>query len=537
MSQDSGANLGIAGKLAQLGVTPVPMDFLPLESVDPKKYSDRPYWSYESRMLAAADIIAHNPQLYGLILTNFGCGPNSFIINELEDIMGGKPMGQLEIDEHAAEAGLVTRLEAFVDTISGYSCSGKTVPPVNPQDIYRGTDSRVSRGVTLLIPRMAPHADAVAAAMQASGVHAISLPEPDERNLLYSSQYTSGTECLPYRVTLGDFLRYYRDNGHTAANVEGFMSGSFGPCRLGKYAVEQIRILKDLGYNLSIRTSVSNNAYRDLGLGPGFERLVWKGMVAVDCLQRLLWRTRPYEKVAGASESLFERYLAEIAATVRLRNDLRPVLQRAVAEFGGLLDRTLPRRPLIGINGEIYLRMNAFSNNNLVKACESAGLEAVVSPLGEWFKYVSHRNLEDAVKERRIKKMLMSFIKNTIQNSDERSVAAVIAKYTGEQEPSAAYLLSKSSEFLSSRCGSEAVLSLGSGIDWLANPHYAGVISVMPHGCMPGGIVAAMADKFSARYHKPWINLTYDGTLESHNAQPYHVNSPKLVKFCSRHSA
>jgi len=39
----------------------------------------------------------------------------------------------------------------------------------------------------------------------------------------------------------------------------------------------------------------------------------------------------------------------------------------------------------VGINGEIYLRSNAFSNKNLVKVCETAGLEVVVSPMGEWF--------------------------------------------------------------------------------------------------------------------------------------------------------
>ena len=122
-------------------------------------------------------------------------------------------------------------------------------------------------GKTLIIPRMAPHADVIAAAMQAYGVKAVSLPEPDERNILYSNQVTSGTECLPYRVTLGDFLRFYNEDGQTSKDVEGFMSGSFGPCRLGKYAIEQIRILKDMGYDLPIRTTVSNNAYRDIGLG------------------------------------------------------------------------------------------------------------------------------------------------------------------------------------------------------------------------------------------------------------------------------
>jgi predicted nucleotide-binding protein (sugar kinase/HSP70/actin superfamily) len=47
----------------------------------------------------------------------------------------------------------------------------------------------------------------------------------------------------------------------------------------------------------------------------------------------------------------------------------------------------------------------------------------------------------------------------------------------------------------------------------MEDPHFAGVISVMPHGCMPGGIVAALAEKFARDYHKPWISLTYDGIM------------------------
>ena len=363
MAQDSGANLGIAEKLAQLGVVPVPLDFLPLSSVNPRQFSDRPYWAYEGRYIAAADITARDPQLFGLALTNFGCGPNSFLLKEVEDIMGGKPLGQLEIDEHAAEAGLVTRLEAFVDTIEGFARSHK-VAEDRTKDIYRGASAIVSTGKTLIIPRMAPHADAVAAAMQAYGVNAISLPEPDERNILYSNPVTSGTECLPYRVTLGDFLRFYRDNGHGLKDVEGFMSGSFGPCRLGKYAVEQIRTLKDLGFDLPIRTTVSNNAYRDIGLGASFERLAWRGVVAVDYLQRLLWRTRPYEKQKGAADALFDIHLKKIADGVRSKADLRPALRKAAHDFNDLADLSQPRRPLIGINGEIYLRSNRFSNRD-----------------------------------------------------------------------------------------------------------------------------------------------------------------------------
>ena len=69
--------------------------------------------------------------------------------------------------------------------------------------------------------------------------------------------------------------------------------------------------LKDIGFDLPIRTTVSNNAYRDIGLGPGFERLAWKGIVAVDYLQKLQWRVRPYEKEKGAADKLFDLYLKQ----------------------------------------------------------------------------------------------------------------------------------------------------------------------------------------------------------------------------------
>ena len=367
--------------------------------------------------------------------------------------------------------------------------------------------------------------------MEACGARAVVLPEPDERNLLYSNQVTSGTECLPYRVTLGDFMRYYYQDGNDLKNVEGFMSGSYGPCRLGKYAIEQRRVLKDIGFDLPIRTTVSNNAYRDLNLGPDFERLAWNGIVAIDGLQRLLWRTRPYEKEKGSAEILFDEYLKLIADRVRHKENFDNLLRQAAAEFKLLIDPDLPMRPLVGINGEIYLRSNQFSNNNLVKVCEEAGLEAIVSPMGEWIKYTSYRNFEDALKDRKLKKAVTSYIKKRVQEHDEHRVASYYREMLDGREPSTAAILAKSNLYLSPRCGSEAVLSIGSGVEWMESPVFAGVISVMPHGCMPGGIVAAMADKFSATYQKPWISLTYDGFLETNNLARIN-NFAEIIKFC-----
>jgi predicted CoA-substrate-specific enzyme activase len=534
MSQDAGANLGIAEKLAQLGVVPIPLDFLPLKSVNARDYSDRPYWFYENKYIAGADITVSDPQLYGLWLTNFGCGPNSFIIHIVEDIMGGKPLGQLEIDEHAAEAGIVTRLEAFVDTIEGFAHSAGKQEAPNKEDVYRKAFPPViDITKTFIIPRMAPHIELVSALLEGSGFRAVVLPEANERNLFYADKVTSGVECLPYRVTLGDFLRFCYEDGTDLKNVEAVMAGAYGPCRFGKYALEQIKVLKEVGFDLPIRTTVSNNAYRDTDISPSYARLAWKGCVAIDSLQKSLWRTRPYEKRPGSTEELFDEYLGRIVGRVRKKERFDDVLSQATSDFRSLIDPEIPRKPLVGINGEIFLRSNRFSNQDLVRECEKAGLEVVVSSIGEWLKYIFYRHVEDAVRDRKFLKALISYIIKRVWEHDEYTVVKHFQNLVDVREPSTEEVLRWTSEWLSPKCGSEAVLSIGSGVEWMENPKFAGVISVMPHGCMPGGIVAAMSDKFSALYRKPWINLTYDGFVESTNLTKIN-NFAEVLRFCSQ---
>jgi len=532
MSQDSGANLGIAEKLAQLGVVPIPLDFLPLDGVNPMEYSDRPYWSYEGKFIAAAKIIAQDPRLYGLAITNFGCGPNSFILKLVEDIMSGKPMGQLEIDEHAAEAGLVTRLEAFVDTIMSHAQSDK-VHEVPAEEIRRVATPITNNNKTLILPYMAPFVKVIGTIMETCGSRVIVLPEPDERSLFYSNQLTSGTECLPYRVTLGDFLKFFYQNPGCTNDVEIAMASAYGPCRLGKYALEQSRVLRKVGFDVPMLTTVSNNAYSDIDVGSDFRPLAIRGIFAVDCLERLVWRTRPYEKEEGLADRLFDDYLEQINQRIRSKEDFASVIEQATSAFKSAIDPGLPRRPLVGINGEIYLRSNRFSNNNLVKVCEAAGLEVIVSSTGEWIKYISYRHLEDSIRFRKAKKLLSSYIGNRIVEGSEHKLLNRAKALADEPEPSIRQILSRTSLYLSPRCGSEAVLSIGSGVEWMENPNFAGVISVMPHGCMPGGIVAAMSEKLSQIYHKPWISLTYDGILETNNLTRIN-NFAEVIRFCSQ---
>jgi predicted nucleotide-binding protein (sugar kinase/HSP70/actin superfamily) len=379
---------------------------------------------------------------------------------------------------------------------------------------------------------MGPFVEALAAAMEAYGIRVVVLPEPDDRSLLYGNQLTSGTECLPYRIVLGDFMRYYYEHGNDTKDVEVIMAGEYGPCRFGKYVVEQMRVLKEVGIDLPIRTSMANGAYRDLGLGSQFERLTWKGVVAIDYLQKLLWHTRPYEKVSGQADILFTEYMARITGHVRMKQDMAATLKRATSEFKSLIDLQLPKKPLVGINGEIYLRSNRFSNGDVVRECEEAGLEVVVSSIAEWVNFTSYTTVREAIEYRKIGQLIDGYIRKVVREHDERSVVRHYHEMLPDRESSIKEILTRSGPYLPSQCRSEALLSIGGGIEWLENPAIAGIISVMPHGCMPGGIVAAISEKLSVTYQKPCISLTYDGFLETNNSSRI-GEFAELIKFCS----
>jgi predicted nucleotide-binding protein (sugar kinase/HSP70/actin superfamily) len=114
---DPGACQDLPYKLRKLGVLPIPLDFLPLEESDVSQEYPNMFWRCGQDILAAAQFIRNDPRLHAIYVTSFGCGPDSFIINYFRRIMVGKPYLELELDDHTADAGVVTRCEAFVESL------------------------------------------------------------------------------------------------------------------------------------------------------------------------------------------------------------------------------------------------------------------------------------------------------------------------------------------------------------------------------------------------------------------------------------
>ena len=506
---DRRLSLEIPQKIRKMGIKTIHIDFLPLE-LDTDDLSTM-YWLYGRKILAAANFIRKHPNLYAVYLTSFGCGPDSFITHFFRRHMSGKPYLQLELDEHSADAGLITRIEAFLDSLRFYSFK----PPITEFSPANGRFS--ARDKTIYIPNMCDHARAVKAAFRRCGINAEVMDEPDDKSLYYGKKFTSGKECFPCVVTTGDMLRQINSRGFDADRAVFFMPGADGPCRFGQYSQLHRIILDDLGYkNIPIYSPNSKTSYSDFGLEKTpFRRLAWRGSVMVDCLVKALHKTRPYELNRGQTERLYYDCLDRLEECIINNDRIDELAAQAGADFSRI-PIIEERRPLVGLVGEIYLRNNRFSNNYLINKIENLGCEVMLATFGEWVSYTTHTYRLDSIFRKSFKGVAGAFLQAYIQNRDEHKIEnKFIKRYPIPHEPRVEQVIDYAAPYLPVDVRGEAVLSIGKAIDFIKTGA-SGIINCMPFNCMPGTIVTSLSRKVSHDFSDiPWLNISYEGLQDS----------------------
>ena len=517
---DKGMNLEIPKKLADLGIHSMPMDFLPIDEIGIHNDWPNMYWRSGQRILKAARLIRNHPDLYAIYIGNFSCGPDSFILKFFDTEMKGKPYLFIEIDEHSAAAGAITRCEAFIDSISNKVTGYKL--QVTSKD-KKTTSHQLSPVThyskrTIYIPRMADHAFALAAAFENCGIESEVLPESDKKSADLGKKYVSGRECYPCTVTTGDMLKKILEPGFVQSKSAFFMPSATGPCRFGQYNVFHRLVLDELGYeDVPIFAPTQDTSfYSDLGIvGRNFTKRAWTGIITYELLNKCLHETRPYERYKGSADELYEEYKRRLYFSLRKKNgDLEDILRDMRKDFENLpVDRE--RKPLIGIIGEIFVRSHLFSNENLIKNVEALGGEAWLAPVEEWIYYVNLMGLRKAW----IKKERSAIINFLLKKFYQKRVEHRLAKYFKGflktlKEPSTEQILKKASPYLHNSFEGEAILSIGKGVD-LFERGASGIINAMPFGCMPGTIVSALLRGISKDYGIPCISIPYDGTESS----------------------
>jgi predicted CoA-substrate-specific enzyme activase len=517
---DNGVNLELPKKLRDLGALPIPMDFLPLDMVNLSKEWENLYWRYGQKIMSAAEIIRKDKRLFAIYITNFGCGPDSFIAHFFREAMQGKPYLQIEIDEHSADVGAITRCEAFLDSLEHAQVVEvqEEVIVVDDSDRLVADAGGVKR--KLYIPNMTPHAYAFAAAFTKSGVPAEVLPESDGKTLEYGRNFTSGKECYPCIVTTGDMVRKVMDPDFDPKCSAFFMPSGTGPCRFGQYSRLQRLVLKQLGHAdvPIISPNQGRQFYNEMGqVAKGFDRLAWRGLLASDFMERLTRERRPYEKVKGECDKVFWDGIEELSRTIVGDGDIFDFLERwknRVLEIEVEFD---DGKPLIGVVGEIFVRSNRFSNDNIVIEVERLGGEAWLPPFTEWILYTNFTRKRGNLRSKDYKSYLITVIKDKVQKADEHTMKEIFKDAIRKlDEPTTEEVLELANPYVHDSFEGEAGLSVGKAIDFVSKGAM-GIINVMPFTCMPGTVVTGVMKRVRQDLDNvPFLTMAYDG-LEQTN--------------------
>ncbi len=514
-SCDPGLSLSVPDKLRALGVLPIPVDCLPWTEVDTDSTYPFMQWHAGKRLLAAARIVRETDGLWGLHLTHFNCGPDSFIAHYLKQELQNKPFLTLELDEHSADAGVRTRLEAYLDSVTLLKRRSLSLPPPDPPSQREEFD----RTKKVYLPYMCDHNYAMEGALEHFGYRAEPLPPPDAQSLALGRKCSTGGECLPFILTTGDFLKLVQREDFDPERACLFMATSTGPCRFCHYFSAQSQILRRMGYDVDFVALEAYNAYTIRDLGTAFRRTAWYAIAAVDLLLKLLWCTRPYETQQGQTDAVYAQALGDLKAALKEggRKGLLQALSEIVDRF-----RRIPvvreQRPLIGVVGEIYVRANNFSNADLVRLLEELGAEVRVAPTGEWLMYTNYKKLGDTRLRREWRSHLRTRLERYVLRRDEHLAAGPFAGAIGDwelEEPMTEVVVRHAEPYISEAYRGEPVLTVGKAIEY-AKAGFDGIINVMPFSCMPGTMVSAVSPQVKHDHQIPWINLTFDGQEQTH---------------------
>ncbi len=554
-SCDRAVSMDVPKKLRELGFKVIPLDYLPVDSVDISKQWPNLYWEFGDRIMSAASIINRDERLYAVYITNFGCGPDSFILQYFEREMK-RPFLKLEVDEHSAGAGVITRCEAFIDSLMNvknkHDHLQEQVKSEKKDAVFKKSEGR-----KLYIPYMGDGAIVLKYAFKSAGIDAEMLYSDDE-TLKLGRRYTLGKECYPFIITTGDIIKTLEHND--PRKTAFLMAQTYGPCRFGQYNKMQKIIIRELGYQdvpiIAPGAPENNQFYREYDMeGLRGIILALKGMFGiftVDYLNKMLRKTRPYEIKKGETDEIYRKYIEEVCrsiendSTIRILNKMTGILKNARKDFEKISVKKV-NKPLIGIVGEIFVRNHPYSNNEIIKEVEALGGEVEIPPFGEWpFHTTATRKIDIITKQTDLYyKIIKSFGMNGNggeNNGNYRKQRAELAGdfmrgikfyvsnrilnkflqychhrlekplegFLREDREADIYQIWDNAEPYIIKWFGEAALSIGKSVDWIESGAH-GIINVLPFTCIPGNLVNAVSKRIREKYKIPWLNLAFDG--------------------------
>lgn len=365
-------NMGIPGKLMDMGHKVI--SFYDLPEGDISREHPNMYWPFGQHILEAARFINRHPNMYAVFLTHHCCGPDSVLTHFFKETMGEKPYLNIEVDEHSSAVGVITRVEAFVNSF-------RDIPVISTGVVEKHTEQEalstinivntvkgLKKGTTLWMPHIFPYAHICGQMLNRQGLSTKIMPHTNGDSVKLGRKHTMTNEYFSLTALLGDSLFLLDSVGDSRKHSTAI----FIPQTEGSEVHGQ--------YNRMLRTTLDQQGYPNVRVISPFLEDVICG--SSDDMKKITWGLLAGDLVRiappGRRGSYLDAILGLVAKDCCRIEDLEGIAKQIRDELKGI---EYDKR--IFALGEFFILYNDFLNNYCLRDIERKGHRVLYSPLAE----------------------------------------------------------------------------------------------------------------------------------------------------------
>ncbi|MCA0512918.1 2-hydroxyacyl-CoA dehydratase [Clostridioides difficile] len=486
-------------------------------------------WVYHSRLYKAASFVRDKNYLELVQLNSFGCGLDAVTTDQVQEILNEKSKIYtiIKIDEGNNLGAAKIRMRSLKAAMFERESKNIDVKNIKVNRIQYAKNNQITNKHTILAPQMSPiHFQFLEKAVNLSGYNIEILKDTDSSVIEEGLRYVNNDACYPAIIVVGQLITALKSGKYDLNNTSVTITQTGGGCRATNYIGFLRKAIYDAGFKDVPVIALSVNGIEDSGIMDNISlkliNRLFMSVVYGDLLMKVLYRVRPYEKVTGSANALYEKWvdickssLVKAKISVFTRN-----IKDIVKEFDNLEILDI-KKPKVGLVGEILVKFHPIANNNLVDILEREGAEAVVPDLTNFFlscafnTIYKHTHLEGSRKSRMIGEAFIYITgiyqrvyKKALDKSERFYAPANIKNVAKSTEPVVS---------LGNQTG-EGWLLTGEMVE-LLNEGVENIICMQPFGCLPNHIIGKGSIKELKRLYKNAniIPIDYDPSASEVN--------------------
>ncbi len=475
------------------------------------------HWNYGAQILEAAEVVAHTPGVYPVLITSFKCTPDSYIIEYFKTLLQAykKPYLILQLDEHDSSVGYETRIEAAIRSFRNHHQINRGKPLTSDYVINSQSIKAVEglEGKTLFLPNWDRLVGKLMEAILRKEKVDARLLEETEETIQRSLRLNTG-QCLPLTAIVQGTIDYINKNNIKPENAAVWCVKSQISCSLGIFPFYIKKILDSYGQGME-KVSVYQGEITFLDFSLKTSMSIYLGYMFAGMLKRMGCKIRPYEKVKGTTDAVIERSL-KLFYQMFLHHVMpqEEIVEQVVEMF-----KSIPvfeeKKVKVAIFGDLYSRDNCTLNQDLIKTIEENGGEVITTAYTDYVKIIGEPYIKKWFSEGLYRHAAMAQLMFLLMPRLEKRYYNYFNQIL--QEPDYDYsipyeeILAKLNVKLNHTGESmENILKI-----FVLKQHYPDLalfVQANPSFCCPSLVTEAMSKRIEELAGIPIVTIEYDGT-------------------------